>query len=53
MSYTHNEIELLNLIDGINKCFYYIGEEGDLVEQHDIDKMDMYVKQFKLRVKRS
>ena len=29
MSYTHNEIELESLIDGINKCFYYIGEEGD------------------------
>ena len=53
MSYTHNEIELLNLVDGINKCFYYIGEEGDLVEQHDIDKMDMYIKQFKLRVHRA
>ena len=53
MSYTHNEIELLNLIGGINKCFYYIGEEGDLVEQHDMDKMDMYIKQFKLRVHRS
>ena len=53
MSYTHNEIELESLIGGINKCFYYIGEEGDLVEQHDIDKMDMYIKQFKLRVKRS
>ena len=53
MSYTLNEIELESLIDGIGKCFYYIGEEGDLVDQHDIDKMDMYVKQFKLRVKRS
>ena len=42
MSYTHNEIELESLIDGINKCFYYIGEEGDLVEQHDIDKMDIF-----------
>ena len=53
MSYTHNEIELLNLVDGINKCFYYIGEEGDLVEQHDMKKMDMYIKQFKLRVHRA
>ena len=53
MSYTHNEIELINLIDGINKTFYFVGEEGDGIDNHELDKLDMHVKQFKLRVHRS
>ena len=53
MSYTHNEIELESLIDGINKTFYFVGEEGDGIDNHELNKLDMYVKQFKLRVKRS
>ena len=53
MSYTKNEVALETLISNINNQFYYIGEEGDLVEQHDIDKIDMYIKQFKLRVHRA
>ena len=52
MSYTHNEIELESLIDGINKTFYFVGEEGDGIDNHELNKLDMYVKQFKMRVEK-
>ena len=29
MDYTHNELALLDLINDINKTFYYLGEDGD------------------------
>ena len=46
MSYTNNELALLNLINDINKTFYYLGEDGDDVDQFEIDKLHKYVNQF-------
>ena len=46
MSYTNNELELLDLISNINKTFSYIGEDGDDVDQFEIDQLHKYVNQF-------
>ena len=39
MSYTNNELALLDLISNINKTFSYIGEDGDDVDQFEIDQL--------------
>ena len=31
MDYTKNELALIDLINNLNKEFYYFGEEGDLI----------------------
>ena len=36
MSYTTNELALLDLISNVNKIFYYVGEDGDLIDEFDI-----------------
>ena len=46
MDYTHNETALLTLISNINNQFYYIGEEGDDVDQFEIDKLHKFVDKF-------
>ena len=46
MSYTKNEIALIDLISNINKTFSYIGEDGDDVDQFEIDQLHKYVNQF-------
>ena len=46
MDYTHNETALLTLISNINNTFYYIGEDGDDVDQFEIDQLHKYVNQF-------
>ena len=46
MSYTNNELALLNLINDINKTFYYLGEDGDDVDQFEIDQLHKFVDQF-------
>ena len=46
MSYTNNELALLDLISNINKTFSYIGEDGDEVDQFEIDQLHKYVNQF-------
>ena len=46
MSYTKNEVALLDLISNINKTFSYIGEDGDDVDQFEIDQLHKYVNQF-------
>ena len=46
MSYTNNELALLNLINDINKTFYYLGEDGDDVDQFEIDQLHKLVDQF-------
>ena len=46
MSYTHNETQLLTLISNINNQFYYIGEDGDDVDQFEIDQLRKFVDQF-------
>ena len=46
MSYTKNEVALETLISSINNTFYYIGEDGDDVDQFEIDQLHKYVNQF-------
>ena len=46
MSYTQNELALLDLINDINKTFYYLGEDGDDVAQFEIDKLYKSVDKF-------
>ena len=46
MSYTNNELALLDLISNINNTFYYLGEEGDDVDQFEIDKLHRLVDEF-------
>ena len=46
MSYTKNEIALETLISNINNTFYYIGEDGDDVDQFEIDKLHRLVDEF-------
>ena len=46
MSYTQNELALLDLINDINKTFYYIGGKNDDVDQFEIDQLHKLVDQF-------
>ena len=46
MSYTKNEVALETLISNINNTFSYIGEDGDDVDQFEIDQLHKYVNQF-------
>ena len=50
MDYTNNEMALLDLINDINKTFYYLGEDGDDVDQFEIDQLHKYVNQFASQV---
>ena len=50
MSYTKNEVALLDLISNINKTFSYIGEDGDDVDQFEIDQLHKFVDQFASQV---
>ena len=49
MDYTKNEIALIDFISNINKYFYYIGEDDDLIPfpRYEIrERLDKYVSQF-------
>ena len=49
MSYTKNEIALIDLISNINKYFYYIGEDDDIIPNpryEVIEKLDSFTSQF-------
>ena len=49
MDYTKNELALIDLISNINKYFYYIGEDDDLIPfpRYEIrEKLDKYVSQY-------
>ena len=49
MSYTKNELALIDLISNINKYFYYIGEDDDLIPFHRYEvreKLDSFSSQF-------
>ena len=49
MSYTKNEIALIDFISNINKYFYYIGEDDDIIPfpRYEIrERLDKYVSQF-------
>ena len=48
--YTNNELALINLINDINKTFYYLGEDGDDVDQFEIDQLHKFVDQFASQV---
>ena len=47
MRYTTNELALLDLIGNVNKIFYYIGEDVDLVDPSDVKQLDKAVASFK------
>ena len=47
MSYTTNELALLDLIGNVNKIFYYVGEDGDQVDPSDVKQLDKAVASFK------
>ena len=47
MSYTKNELALLDLIGNVNKIFYYVGDEGDLIDRFDLKQLDRAVASFK------
>ena len=46
MSYTKNETALLTLIGNINNTFCFVGEDGDDVDQFEIDQLRKFVDQF-------
>ena len=49
MDYTKNELALIDFISNINKYFYYIGEDDDLIPfpRYEIrERLDNYVSQF-------
>ena len=46
MEYTHNELQLLDLISNINKQFYYIGQEDDKVAPIDVKKFTEHCVRF-------
>ena len=51
MSYTTNELALLDLISNVNKIFYYVGEDGDLIDEFDVKQLDKAVASFKQSIK--
>ena len=50
MSYTKNELALLDLIVNVNNIFYYVGEDGDLIDRFDLQQLDKAVASFKQSV---
>ena len=50
MNYTKNELALLDLIGNVNNIFYYVGEEGDLIDRFDLKQLDKAVASFKQSV---
>ena len=50
MSYTKNELALLDLIGNVNNIFYYVGEDGDLIDRFDLRQLDKAVASFKQSV---
>ena len=46
MSYTKNETALSTLIGNINNTFCFVGEDGDDVDQFEIDQLRKFVDQF-------
>ena len=49
MSYTKNELALIDFISNINKYFYYIGEDDDIIPNPRFEvreKLDSFTSQF-------
>ena len=46
MSYTKNELAVINLISDINKLFSYVGEENDQIPIEFLKKFEKYCINF-------
>ena len=49
MDYTKNELALIDLISNLNKYFYYIGEDDDIIPNPRFEvreKLDSFTSQF-------
>jgi len=49
MDYTKNELALIDFISNINKYFYYIGEDDDIIPNPRFEvreKLDSFTSQF-------
>ena len=49
MNYTKNELALIDFISNINKYFYYIGEDDDIIPnpRYEVrEKLDSFTSQF-------
>ena len=49
MDYTKNELALIDFVDSINKYFYYIGEDDDIIPNPRFEvreKLDSFTSQF-------
>ena len=49
MDYTKNELALIDLMSNINKYFYYIGEDDDIIPNPRFEvreKLDSFTSQF-------
>tara|TARA_R100000234_G_scaffold116896_1_gene94530 strand:- start:892 stop:1065 length:174 start_codon:yes stop_codon:yes gene_type:complete len=47
---TKNEIAFKTLLNDIHNTFYYLGEDGDNVDQFEIDKLHRLVDEFASQV---
>ena len=39
--------QLLDLIGNVNNIFYYVGDDGDLIDRFDLRQLDKAVASFK------
>ena len=46
MSYTKNELAVIDLISDINKLFSYVGEENDQIDFDDLKQFEKYCVKF-------
>ena len=46
MSYTKNELALINFQSDISKLFYYVGEEDDQIPFESLKKFEKYCINF-------
>ena len=46
MSYTKNELAVIDLISDINKLFSYVGEENDQIDFEDLRQFEKYCVKF-------
>ena len=46
MSYTKNELAVIDLISDINKLFSYVGEENDQIDFDDLKQFEKYCINF-------
>ena len=46
MSFTKNELAVIDLINDINKLFYYVGEEDDQIPFESLKTIEKYCVKF-------